>query len=127
MSVVLDHTIVLARDPDGTASFWAEIIGLDPPGKLGHFTVLRVGPTSIDFMRSDEDVSSRHFAFRLGEQQFDAALQRIRERGIPHWADPGRTIPNDINHWNDGRGVYFEDPNGHFLEVLTRSYDSGGD
>ncbi|MGH8824816.1 MAG: VOC family protein, partial [Jiangellaceae bacterium] len=24
-----------------------------------------------------------------------------------------------------GRGVYWEDPNGHFLEIITRPYGSG--
>jgi catechol 2,3-dioxygenase-like lactoylglutathione lyase family enzyme len=119
MGVILDHTIVAARDPDATAAFWAEVIGLEFAGKQGHFTVLRAGPTSIDLMQSDDEISSRHFAFRIDEAEFDRVIGEIRRRGIPHWADPGRTRPNEIHHRHGGRGVYFTDPNGHFLEVLT--------
>jgi catechol 2,3-dioxygenase-like lactoylglutathione lyase family enzyme len=34
--------------------------------------------------------------------------------------------PDDmkINNWNGGRGVYFRDPNGHLLELLTRDYSA---
>lgn len=126
MSIVLDHTIVQARDPAETAAFWTEIIGMDPAEELGHFTVMRAGPTSIDLVRSDEAIASRHFAFRVSEDDFDKVFRRIRDKDIPYWADPGRTRPNEINHWDDGRGLYFKDPNGHLLEVLTRSYGSGG-
>lgn len=126
MSVILDHTIVHARDPDATAAFWTEILGMDPATQFGHFTVLRAGPTSIDLTRTEDAISPRHFAFKVSEEDFDRIFQRILDRGIPYWADPGRSRANEINHRDGGRGFYFEDPNGHFLEVLTRSYGSGG-
>jgi hypothetical protein len=56
----------------------------------------------------------------VGESEFDAIFGRIRERELPYWADPGKSQPGQINHRKGGRGVYFEDPNGHFLEILTR-------
>ncbi|BBK40778.1 cysteine transferase [Allostella vacuolata] len=126
MAVFLDHTIVHARDPAATARFLTEILGLPPAERLGHFTVVRVGPTSIDLIATDEAIASRHFAFRVGEAEFDQVLERIRQRGIPYWADPFHREPGRINRWDDGRGVYFDDPDGHLLEVITRSYGSGG-
>ncbi len=126
MTVTLNHTIVHARDTAETAAFLTEILGLDPPRTLGHFTVVQVGDTSLDFIQTDGEIRSRHFAFLVSEDEFDEILGRIRERGMPYWADPMHREPGEINRWDDGRGVYFDDPNGHNLEILTRPYGSGG-
>jgi hypothetical protein len=71
-------------------------------------------------------ISSRHFAFLVSEQEFDAIFERIKERDIIYWADPFRNQPDRNNRWDDGRGLYFDDPNGHLLEIITRPYGSGG-
>jgi catechol 2,3-dioxygenase-like lactoylglutathione lyase family enzyme len=76
----------------------------------------------MDFMEKPGEVALQHYAFLIGEADFDAVLGRIRARGLDHWADPARTQPGEINrHWG-GRGVYFPDPNGHLLEVITKPY-----
>ena len=126
MSITLNHTIVHAHDPQQTAQFLAELLGLAAARQLGHFTVLQVGPTSLDFIQTDQEIVPRHFAFLVDEAQFDAIFQRIRTRGLDYWADPFRRQPGEINHWDDGRGVYFDDPNGHLIEAITRSYGEGG-
>lgn len=126
MVVSLNHTIVHARDKEGTARFLTEMLGLPPHRNLGHFAVVQVGETSLDFIQTDQDIASRHFACLVSEPEFDAILERIKAQGMPHWADPFRKQPGQINRWDDGRGVYFEDPNGHLLEVLTKPYGSGG-
>jgi catechol 2,3-dioxygenase-like lactoylglutathione lyase family enzyme len=126
MAVTLDHTIVHAHDAAATARFLTEILGLAPPRRLGHFTVVQVGPTSLDLIETDGDIASRHFAFRVSEGEFDAIFARLQARGLPYWADPFRKEPGRVNRWDDGRGVYFDDPNGHLLEIITRSYGSGG-
>lgn len=126
MGVTLDHIIVHARDKDATARFLTEILGLAPHRQLGHFAVVQVGPTSLDVIETDSGISSRHFAFRVSEEEFDAIFARIQARGLPYWADPFRREPGRVNRWDDGRGVYFDDPNGHLLEIITRSYGSGG-
>lgn len=126
MTVTLNHTIVHARDKEATAVFLTEILGLPPHKKLAHFAVVQVDDTSIDLIQTDENISSRHFAFLVSEAQFDEIFARIRGRGLAYWADPFRKKVGEINHWDDGRGVYFADPNGHLLEVITRSYGSGG-
>jgi len=126
MAITLNHTIVHARDPQHTAEFLANVLGLEPPRQLRHFTILQVGPTSLDFIQTDEEIRQRHFAFLVDEATFDAIFQRIRSRGLQFWADPFRKQPGEINHWDDGRGVYWDDPNGHLIEAITRPYGSKG-
>lgn len=126
MPVTLNHTIVHASDANATASFYAYFLNLPPPCQLGHFTVLQVGETSLDMIQTDEAISSRHFAFLVSEAEFDDIMRRVEAHNLPYWADPFHKKPLEINRWDDGRGVYFNDLNGHLLEVITRPYGSGG-
>jgi catechol 2,3-dioxygenase-like lactoylglutathione lyase family enzyme len=126
MGISLNHTIVVARDKEMTAGFLTEILGLPPPMRLGHFAVVRVGESSLDFVETDAPIEQRHFAFLVSEAEFDEIFRRIRDRRLPYWADPFRREPGSINTYDDGRGLYFDDPNGHLLEILTRPYGSGG-
>jgi catechol 2,3-dioxygenase-like lactoylglutathione lyase family enzyme len=77
---------------------------------------------SLDFMEKEGAVSPQHYAFLIGEQEFDQAFARIKEKGLTYWPDPARSRPNEINHNDGGRGCYFEDPNRHLLEIITRPY-----
>jgi catechol 2,3-dioxygenase-like lactoylglutathione lyase family enzyme len=126
MPISLNHTIVVARDKEKTATFLTEILGLPPHKMLGHFAVVQVDDTSLDFVETDGDIAQRHFAFLVSETEFDAIFERLRDRQLSYWADPFRKEPGTINRWDDGRGVYFDDPNGHLLEIITRPYGSGG-
>lgn len=127
MTVRFNHTIVHARDSQASAAFLADILGLPAPARFGPFLVVELdNGVSLDFLDTDAKITSQHYAFLISEAEFDRIFGRIRERGVPFWADPGKTRPGEINHGDGGRGVYFEDPNGHFLEVLTRPYGSGG-
>ncbi|MFO1152799.1 MAG: VOC family protein [Rhodospirillales bacterium] len=131
MAVRLNHTIIVAHDRDASALFLTELLGLPPPAVLGPFAVVQVGDTSLDYMEAEEygtsgEITSQHYAFLVSEGEFDGIFARIRERQLPYWADPGRRRRDAINRWDDGRGIYFEDPNGHLLEVITRPYGSAG-
>jgi catechol 2,3-dioxygenase-like lactoylglutathione lyase family enzyme len=124
---ILDHTIVAAHDHRGAAAFLADILGLPEPGILGPFAVVRVGAgTTLDFIQHDGAVVSQHYAFLVTESEFDEIFARIAERNLSYWADPGRKEAGQINTWDGGRGVYFDDPNGHLLEIITRTYGTGG-
>jgi hypothetical protein len=70
-------------------------------------------------------VSPQHYAFLVSESDFDQIFGRIRDRRLPYWADPGRRRPDQFNTNDGGRGVYWEDPSGHVLEIITRPYGSG--
>src|SRR6185295_16044182 len=127
MAVELNHTIVFVRDRQTSARFLAEILGLPAPARFGPFlTVETSNGVSLDFLATEGKIASQHYAFLVSESEFDAIFARIRERDLPYWADPGQTRPGEINHGDGGRGVYFEDPNGHLLEIITRPYGSGG-
>ncbi len=132
MAVRLNHTIIAAHDRDASALFLTEMLGLAAPAGLGPFAVVPMGDTSLDYMDAKDygsgadKITSQHYAFLVSEQEFDEIFARIQERQLPYWADPGRRERDRINHWDDGRGVYFEDPNGHLLEIITRPYGSGG-
>ncbi len=127
MTVRLDHTIVHARDKDASAQFLADIFGLPAPTRLEPFAIVRIGDgTTLDFMNSQGDIAQQHYAFLVSESEFDEIFGRIRARQLTYWADPSRREQGRINTWDGGRGVYFEDPNGHLLEAITRSYGTGG-
>ena len=122
MAVHLNHTIVAARDRHESASFLADILGLAPPQTYGPFAVVHLdNDVSLDFM-DDEDLHPRHYAFLVGEDDFDAIFARIRDRGITFWADPFEQQPGEINTHDGGRGLYWQDPSGHKLEIITRPY-----
>lgn len=126
MSVQLNHTIVAARDREKSASFLAELLGVQAPVGLGPFSIVTVGETSLDFMDAEEEIHPQHYAFLVSEVEFDEIFARIQARGLTYWADPYRRDEGQINTWDGGRGVYWEDPNGHLLEIITRPYGSGG-
>jgi catechol 2,3-dioxygenase-like lactoylglutathione lyase family enzyme len=126
MAIRLNHTIVAAHDKDTSATFLTKILGLPAPSLLGPFAVVRVGDTSLDYIDANGEITPQHYAFLVSEIEFDEIFERIRERRLPYWADPGRHERDQINAWDDGRGLYFDDPNGHLLEIITRPYGSGG-
>jgi catechol 2,3-dioxygenase-like lactoylglutathione lyase family enzyme len=102
------------------------MLGRPAPARFGHFDVVELdNGVSLDFADAEGPIRPQHYAFLIGEADFDAVLSRIRERGLEHWADPMRHRPGEINHNDGGRGVYFPDPDGHYLEVITRPYGSG--
>ena len=127
MSVQLNHTIVMARDKEASANFLTEILGLPDGARFGPFRVVELSNgVSLDFYETQDEIESQHYAFLITEAEFDEIFTRIRERGVDYWADPGRSRPGEINHNDGGRGVYFEDPNGHLLEIITRPYGATG-
>ena len=126
MAIQFNHTILYAHDSEASAKFLAEMLGLSAPARWGPFVVLKTdNGTNLDFMDTDGEITSQHYAFLVEESDFDAIFERIRARKLAYLADPGQTQPNQINHRDGGRGLYFEDPNGHFLEIITRPYGSG--
>jgi len=126
MSVQFNHTIVWSSDRRRSARFLAEMLGRPAPEVFGQFEVVRLdNGVALDFADHGAPIQQQHYAFLIGDEQFDAVLVRIREKGLPHWADPLRRRLGAINYADGGRGVYFPDPDDHLLEVITRPYGSG--
>ena len=125
MSVHFDHTLVAAQDKHQSARFFAEIFGLAEPEEAGFFVSVTLDDgVVLSYAEPRVEFPPQHYAFLVSDETFDAILTRIQERGITYWADPRMQAVNQINTNHGGRGVYFDDPAGHHLEVLTRRYGS---
>ena len=120
MAVELNHTIVPSRDKVVSSTFLADVLGLPKPTPFGHFMAVELANgVSLDYDDRDQVVPA-HYAFLVSEAEFDAVFARVRAQGITYYADPGHTKPGQIRE-HHGRGFYFSDPDGHNMEVLTRS------
>jgi catechol 2,3-dioxygenase-like lactoylglutathione lyase family enzyme len=124
VAVALNHTIILTHDKDRAAGFLADVLGLpEPKAAYGFFVAVRLAnDVTLLYEATDREITSQHYAFLVTEAEFDQALARLRAGQLEIWADPAKTAPGEINTNNGGRGVYFHDPDGHFLEVITRPY-----
>ncbi|MGW4758622.1 VOC family protein [Streptomyces chartreusis] len=127
MTVQLNHTIVAARDKKESATFLAGILGLEVSPQYGPFVPVEIpNGVTLDYLDSPGAITPQHYAFLVSEDEFDTIFGRIQEAGLTYWADPYHRRPGEINRNDGGRGTYFDDPNGHNLEILTRPYGSGG-
>ncbi|MFF7633240.1 VOC family protein [Kitasatospora sp. NPDC008050] len=126
MSVELNHTIVHARDKRESAEFLAGILGLEVGAEWGPFVpVATANGVTLDFASIPvESITSQHYAFLLSDDEFDAAFARIRQAGLTYYADPQMKQAGEINHHHGGRGLYFLDPVGHGMEIITHPYGS---
>ncbi|MCE7006794.1 VOC family protein [Kibdelosporangium philippinense] len=123
MAVELNHIIVSAKDAKASATFLADILGLEVGDKWGPFYPLVVSNgVTLDYIDTTADIQAQHCAFLVTDEEFDASFERIKAAGIPYWADPHKETPNEINHLFGGRGVYFDDPDGHVMEIITAPY-----
>ncbi|KIF06226.1 glyoxalase [Streptomyces sp. RSD-27] len=124
MSVQLNHTIIHSRDNRESAEFLAHILGLEVGPEWGPFVPVTTGNgVTLDFAAIPaESITPQHYAFLISEEEFDSAFEKIRAGGVEYFADPHRKHPGEINHNDGGRGVYFLDPVGHAMEIITRPY-----
>jgi hypothetical protein len=127
MSIELNHTIVHVKDRWAASREVGEVLGLPAATGYGPFAELRLdNAVSLDFMDSEGEIHSQHYAFLVSEEDFDLILGRLRDAGRQWWADPFKGKPNEINRGDGGRGLYWDGPDGHWLEIITRPYGSGG-
>lgn len=127
MAIELNHTIVHVTDQTRAATFMTDLFDLTPAKTFGPFLVVELdNGVSLDFIETDDDFDRQHYAFLVGEDEFTSIFDRIVRQAVDHWADPGRSTPGEINHHDGGRGVYFVDPDGHLLEIITRPYGAEG-
>ena len=116
-----------ARDSKSSAAFLAEILGLPAPVHWGPFEVVATANgTNLDYLDRDGEIASQHYAFLVSEAEFDAIFGRIKDRKLSYWADPGQTQAGRDQPSRRRARLYFEDPNGHLFEIITRPYGSGG-
>jgi len=124
MAIKLNHTIVHSRDPRAAADWFASVFGLPAPKPFGPFLDVEVGnEVTLAFLSAGEmEIQVQHYAFLVSEQEFDQIFGRVKARKVKYWADPMMSREGEINHHFGGRGVYFQDPSGHLLEIITKPY-----
>lgn len=118
----LNHLIIPAKNKDASATFLANILGVEAGPQWGPFRPVQTSNgVTLDFVDS-QDVRTSHYAFLVEDQEFDVAFAKIKAAGVSYYADPHKHEPGKINnHWG-GRGVYFDDPDGHLMELITKPY-----
>lgn len=127
MPAQLNHTIVWCSDKQRSSAFLTELLELPPAKPFGPMLVVTLGnAVSLDFYEQPGAIAMQHYAFLVGEGEFDRIFARVRERGLVYWADPAKERAGEIYREHGGRGFYFDDPDGHFLEVMTRPYEAQG-
>jgi len=128
MTIKLNHTIVHSSDKREAADFYSVVFGLPKPTPFGPFLDVEVAnEVTLAFLDADDmEIQMQHYAFLVSESEFDQIFGRVKERGLTYWADPHLSQEGQINRHDGGRGVYFKDPSGHLLEIITRPYGSGG-
>jgi catechol 2,3-dioxygenase-like lactoylglutathione lyase family enzyme len=119
VTIILNHTIVPARDKAAAARFFAGIFGLELDAQGDHFAPVRVNETLTLLFDEDTSFESHHYAFHVSDAEFDAIFARVKKAGLAYGSAPWRLDDGRLNDWNGGRGVYFKDPNGHVLELMT--------
>ncbi|MBM7090483.1 VOC family protein [Streptomyces sp. SID9913] len=120
----LNHTVVFARDRRLSAGFLAAVLGLEVGAPFGPFLPVDLGNgVTLDYYeKTDEPIQPQHYAFLVPEEAFDAMTGRLEALGVTYYADPNHTEPGRINRLFGGRGAYFDDPDGHNMEIMTRPY-----
>jgi catechol 2,3-dioxygenase-like lactoylglutathione lyase family enzyme len=127
VTVSFNHTIVFAKNNAESAGFYTKLFELPEPTAWGPFLSVELEHgVTIQFAAPDIEIQPQHYAFLVTEPEFDRIYRWITDAGMEHWADPQTTRPGEYNTNHGGRGVYFKDPAGHNLEVLTQPYGSAG-
>ncbi|GAA2900675.1 chaP protein [Actinoplanes cyaneus] len=123
MPATFNHTIIAAKDRHESAALYRELLEASEAPSWGLFTNLQLGDgVLLQFAEPSVEIQMQHYAFLLDDELFDRAYTRLRDRGIEHWADPQMRRSGEINNEHGGRGVYFKDPAGHAVELITRPY-----
>ncbi|MFJ5709518.1 MULTISPECIES: VOC family protein [unclassified Streptomyces] len=123
-SVQLNHTVIHSSDRSASARFLAGVLGLEVGAPFGPFLPVDLANgVTLDFYQAPEGpIQSQHYAFLVREEDFDPMIDRLEAAGVTYFADPGHTRPHEVNSLFGGRGAYFDDPDGHNMEIMTVPY-----
>ena len=123
MPVSFNHTIIAAKDREVSARFFRDLLELPEAPSWGFFTNIQLADgVLLQFAEPPVEIQMQHYAFLVDDDLFDRAYRRLADGGVVHWADPQMRRPGEINNEHGGRGVYFKDPAGHAIELITRPY-----
>ncbi|MFE7114425.1 VOC family protein [Streptomyces sp. NPDC057654] len=123
MAIAFNHTIIAAKDRHESAQFFRDLLEIEEAPPWGPFTNIQLPDgVLLQFAEPPVEIQMQHYAFLVDDGLFDRAYGRLCDRGVEHWADPQMRRPGEINDEHGGRGVYFKDPAGHAIELITRPY-----
>ena len=123
----LDHTIVPVKDKEAASQLMARVMGWEFLGVRGSQGHVRVNDTLVmrfDDKEADGDQKLLHFAFHVGDEEFDAILGRLATEGLKYGTS-SRDLNGEWNELNGGRRTFFADPNGHSFELMTAASPPG--
>ncbi|MGO4536591.1 VOC family protein [Leifsonia sp. 2MCAF36] len=123
ISATFNHTIIASQDRNRSAQFYRDLIEASEAPSWGPFSNITLdGGVMLQFAEPPVEIQMQHYAFLVDEELFDRAYSRLVDWGVTHWADPQMTRPGETNTEHGGRGVYFKDPAGHAIELITQPY-----
>jgi catechol 2,3-dioxygenase-like lactoylglutathione lyase family enzyme len=124
MSIQLDHLMVPSRDKVAAAKLLGELLGVPwSEASVGPFSAVYVNDgLTLDFDQWTDPFPPIHYCFRVSDEEFDAILERVKQAGIPYRSDVHGPIDFQISRYGGGRGIYWNEPDGHQWEMLTLSY-----
>lgn len=124
MTIHLDHVMVPCRDKVASARLIAELLGVPwAQTGIGPFAPVFVNDgLTLDFDETDQPFPLIHYAFRVGEEEFDAVLGRLKAAGIPYRSKVHGPVDMQVDKEHGGSIVYWNEPDGHQWEILTVSY-----
>ena len=125
MSAIFNHTIIAAADPAESAQFYVDVLEAEHTRSWGVFSNIMLDEgVMLQFATPPPtfDIQPVHMAVLCTDDHFDRAVALLDERGADYWADPQRTHLHETNTEHNGRGVYFLDPSGMYLELITKPY-----
>lgn len=125
MTVTFNHAIVAVKDRNESARFFRELFELPEAPSWGPFTNVQLDEgVLLQFaeLPGVNEIQMQDYAFLVDDDLFDRAYAHLQVQSIEHWADPQLRCPGQTNTEHGGRGVYFKDPAGHAIEMITRPY-----
>ena len=123
MFIQLNHTIIPCADKKISAHFYQRLFNLQKPYKVARFHAMKLNDDLTFLFDYQEDFSTLHFAFKVDDEYFETIFNNIKKEKLYYGSDAYDLENMEINHWHEGKGVYFRDPNGHILELLTQDKD----
>ncbi|TFW31492.1 VOC family protein [Massilia horti] len=124
MSIQLDHFIVSSHDRVASARLLAHLLRVPwSETVFGIFSAVYLNDgLTLDFIQTDDAFPVEHFCFRVDADEFDAILERIKAAGIPYRSKVRGPVDMQVDTERGGKGIYWNEPDGHQWEMLTVSY-----
>ena len=106
MSIEFNHTMVHAKDIWAAAREVGGVLGLAEPSFVRRVRGAPARQRHLDFIEDTAEIKAQHYDFLVGDDDFDAIWDRLKEQGRQWWTDPHNRHPGEINHGDRGLAGY---------------------